>query len=161
MPLRAPIAPRLPHALAALGLITCAAVATATTDEATTQDPAAILSERVEVWRGQGMSEELLAQIGAGSAVFQDSCAVCHGTLGEGGAGYATPIIDTTALDKFRTGHRLFLYNRDMMPFNDPGTLPPETVWQVTAFVMAMNGWLDGLDGPLGSDNARDVAIAP
>jgi mono/diheme cytochrome c family protein len=161
MPFCAPIALRLPQALAAVALLASAAIATANTDDVTPPDAEALVAERVEIWRGQGMSEDLLTQIGAGAAVFRDTCAVCHGALGEGGAGYATPIIDTTALDKFRTGHRLFLYNRDMMPFNEPGSLPPETVWQVTAFLMAMNGWLDGLDAPLGSDNAREMAIGP
>jgi S-disulfanyl-L-cysteine oxidoreductase SoxD len=161
MPFRAPIALRRPQALAALSLIASAAIATATTDETAMPDTDAILAERVEIWRGLGMSEDLLTQIGAGAAVFRETCAVCHGDLGEGGAGYATPIIETRALDKFRTGHRLFLYNRDMMPFNEPGSLSPDTVWQVTAFLMAMNGWLDGLDAPLGAENARDVEIAP
>lgn len=121
----------------------------------------AVMADRVESWRAAGMPDELLEQVGAGAEVFRDTCAVCHGHLGEGGAGYANPIVDTRGLDKFRTGHRLFLYNRDMMPFNEPGTLPPETVWNVSAWLMAMNGWLDGLDAPLGPDNARDVPIAP
>jgi cytochrome c5 len=166
MPVRALIPLRPPQVLAALTLAASAMVAVAmmahaNSDDTTPPEPVVIVTERLETWRGLGMSDELLAQISDGAAVFYDTCAVCHGALGEGGAGYATPIIDTAALDKFRTGHRLFLYNRDMMPFNEPGSLPPETVWQVTAFLMAMNGWLDGLDAPLGPDNARDVAISP
>jgi S-disulfanyl-L-cysteine oxidoreductase SoxD len=161
MPYRAPIALRLPKALAALAFIASAAIATATTEDNTAPDTDAILAERIEMWRDMGMSEDLLTQIGAGAAVFRDTCAVCHGAHGEGGAGYATPIIDTTRARQVSDGHRLFLYNRDMMPFNEPGSLPPETVWQVTAFLMAMNGWLDGLDAPLGPDNARDMAISP
>jgi len=160
MPFRAPIALRRPQALAALTLIVSAAIATATAGDAT-PDADALLAERVEIWRGLGMSEDLLTQIGEGAAVFRETCAECHGAQGEGGGGYATPIIQTRALDKFRTGQRLFLYNRDMMPFNEPGSLSPENVWRVTAFLMAMNGWLDGLDAPLGPDNARDMAIAP
>ena len=120
-----------------------------------------LMAERFDAWRATGMAEPLLDQIAAGAEVFRDTCAVCHGDLGEGGAGYAHAIVDTRGLDKFRTGHRLFLYNRDMMPFNEPGTLPQEAVWQVSAWLMAMNGWLDGLDAPLGPDNARDVPIGP
>lgn len=124
-------------------------------------DCESVMAERLEAWSSGGMPEDLLAQVAEGAEVFRDTCAVCHGKLGEGGSGYAHAIIYTRGLDKFRTGHRFFLYNRDMMPFNEPGTLPPETVWQVTAWLMAMNGWLDDLDAPLGTDNARDVQIGP
>lgn len=120
-----------------------------------------VMAERFETWREVGMSEALLDQIAAGAEVFRETCAVCHGDLGKGGVGYAHAIVDTRGLDKFRTGHRLFLYNRDMMPFNEPGTLPHEVVWQVSAWLMAMNGWLDGLDAALGPDNARNVQIGP
>lgn len=121
----------------------------------------AVMAERFATWRVAGMPEPLLAQINAGAGVWWDNCAACHGDLGEGGSGYANPVIDTRGLDKLRTGHRLFIYNRGMMPFQDPGSLEEDEYWQVTAWLMAMNGWLDGLEAPLGPDNARSVRIGP
>ncbi|MFN4099941.1 MAG: c-type cytochrome [Pararhodobacter sp.] len=128
-------------------------------DEAVDFD--AVMAERFADWHDAGMPEPLLAQIGSGAEVWRDHCAACHGDLGEGGGGYASPVIDTRGLDKLRTGHRLFIYNRGMMPFQEPGSLDEEAYWQVTAWMMAMNGWLDTLDAPLGADNARGVAIEP
>lgn len=128
-------------------------------DEAVDFD--ATMAERFDIWRGAGMPEPLLAQIETGAEVWWDNCAACHGHLGEGGSGYANPVINTRGLDKLRTGHRLFIYNRGMMPFQEPGSLDEVAYWQVTAWMMAMNGWLDALDAPLGPDNARGVVIEP
>lgn len=119
-----------------------------------------VMAEHLDSWAAAGMDAALLEQVSEGAETFANYCAVCHGDFGEGGSGYAQPIINTRGLDKFRTAQRLFLYNRDMMPFNDPGSLPPEEVWQVTAWLMAMNGWLEGVDGPLSPENAREVLIS-
>jgi hypothetical protein len=45
------------------------------------------------------------------------------------------------------------------MPFNDPGSMQPKEAWQVTAWLVAMNGWFNDIDGPLAAENARRVMI--
>lgn len=118
-----------------------------------------VLEAKEAEWRAAGMDAGLLAQVLDGALVHVDHCAACHGDDGQRGQGYAHAIIGTRGLDKFGTSHRLFVYNRQLMPFSQPGSLDPAEVWQVTAWLMAMNGWLDGLDAPLGPDNARTVRI--
>jgi cytochrome c len=118
-----------------------------------------VLDTKEAEWRAAGMNDALLAQVLDGALVYIDHCAACHGDDGQGGQGYAHAIIGTRGLDKFGTAHRLFVYNRQMMPFSQPGSLAAEEVWRVTAWLMAMNGWLDALDAPLGMDNARTVRI--
>jgi mono/diheme cytochrome c family protein len=111
---------------------------------------------------GPGTAAETLdAQIAAGEAIFAEHCAECHGADGQGGRGYANPIIETRMLDRFGDARRLWQYTAMMMPFQEPGSLAPELIWDVTAWLMAQNGWLDGLGAPLGPDNAREVAIGP
>ena len=119
-----------------------------------------VMAAQMALWADTGMNAALLEQVSQGADIFATTCAVCHGDLGEGGSGYAHPIINTRGLDKFRTAQRLFLYNRDMMPFNDPGSLLPEEAWRVTAWLMAMNGWLNDVTGPLSAENARGVGIS-
>lgn len=130
--------------------------ATAQADEV---DFDAVMAAQMAVWADTGVNAALLEQVAQGADVFATTCAVCHGDLGEGGSGYAHPIVNTRGLDKFRTAQRLFLYNRDLMPFNDPGSMQPEEAWQVTAWLVAMNGWFNDIDGPLAAENARRVMI--
>lgn len=159
--------PRLPAAfsdpiasLSAVSLSLVLSLSAATHASDADADFEQVMAAQMAVWTEAGMNAQLLEQVSKGAEIFATTCAVCHGDLGEGGSGYAQPIINTHGLDKFRTAQRLYLYNRDIMPFNDPGSLPQEEVWQVTAWLMAMNGWLNDVEGPLGSENARRVTIA-
>lgn len=119
----------------------------------------AVMSEQLEEWTDAGMPEDLIAQIEAGAEGFQANCAECHGALGQGGSGYPNRIIGGQGLHKFRTAQRLFIYNRSMMPFQDPGSLPEDQMWDITAWIMAMNGWLDETEEALGPDIARESRI--
>jgi mono/diheme cytochrome c family protein len=106
-----------------------------------------------------GHAETLEEQIEAGAAIFAENCAICHGTHGEGAAGYPNPIIDTAGLNKFRHARGLYDYNLMMMPFDDPTRVGSPDTWRVTAWLMAENGWLDGTDEPLGPDTALSLQI--
>jgi mono/diheme cytochrome c family protein len=115
----------------------------------------------ISVFAASAAADTLEAQIEAGAEVYAAHCAECHGADGQGGSGYANPIIATRTLDRFGNGFNLWQYNAMMMPFQAPGSLDVELTWQVTAWLMDQNGWLDGLDEPLGPENARDIELGP
>jgi len=84
-----------------------------------------------------------------GDQAFQDNCAACHGTFGEGGGRYPK-----LAGEGKLTGDRpeqtvgtywpysvtLFDYINRAMPYPAPHSLPPETVYAITAYILNLNG---------------------
>ena len=89
-----------------------------------------------------------------GAEVYRAQCAVCHGAAGEGIAPNP-PLIATTPSDfSFARDPKLsktvgnywpyattlFDYINRAMPFAAPGTLPPDDVYAVVAFLLAENG---------------------
>jgi mono/diheme cytochrome c family protein len=104
-------------------------------------------------------ADTLEEQVEAGGAVFAEHCAICHGENGEGAAGYPNAIVDTSGLNKFSHARGLYDYNLMMMPFDDPTRVGSADTWKVTAWLMAENGWLDGIDEPIGPDNAAEIPI--
>lgn len=104
---------------------------------------------------GTGGSE----QFRQGQATFAETCAMCHGENGRGGAGYANPIWGEGAqIAKFVTAERMFEYHRDLMPFDDPTRVSDEAKWAVTLFILANHGAVPA-DATLGPQNAASVAI--
>jgi mono/diheme cytochrome c family protein len=80
-------------------------------------------------------------QITQGAALFQETCALCHGAAGRGGEGYPNPIWGAGAqIRKFKTAQGLFEYHQLLMPFNDPSLLDDEQKMAVTAYVLANHG---------------------
>jgi cytochrome c len=98
-------------------------------------------------------------QFQQGAATFAETCAVCHGATGRGGAAYANPIWGQGAqLAKFGTAQGLFEYHQLLMPFDNPQRVSDELKWAVTLYVLANHGAV-GNDTTLGPANAGSVRI--
>ncbi len=89
----------------------------------------------------------------AGAAIFAAKCAVCHGASGQGQAIYpqliggpkgfpfdSDPAIPRTVGNYWPYATSVFDYVRRAMPFTAPGSLAPDEVYAVTAFLLAQNG---------------------
>lgn len=113
------------------------------------------------VFAAAAAADTLDAQLQRGAVIYAQVCAVCHGADGEGASAFPNPIIDGGNLAKFAHGLGLYRYTRMMMPFDDPGSLDAGAVWDVTAYLLHANGWLDGLAEPVDGENAEVVAIPP
>jgi len=86
-----------------------------------------------------------------GREVFDQQCAACHGTRGEGGVGdrlvggqgtLATPKPVRTVGSYWPYAPTLFDYIRRAMPQNAPQSLSNDDVYAVSAYVLNLNGLL-------------------
>lgn len=91
-----------------------------------------------------------------GAVVYAANCAVCHGAAGEGIGPYPKLIQPMAANDSFPFDRdakipktignywpystTVFEYISRAMPFNAPGSLTPDQVYSVTAYLLAKNG---------------------
>ena len=84
-----------------------------------------------------------------GKPIFVERCAACHGETGEnpkysrlvGGQGSlatAQPIKTIGSFWQYAT--TLWSYIRRAQPFDDPGSLTPDQVYAVTAYLLHLNG---------------------
>jgi S-disulfanyl-L-cysteine oxidoreductase SoxD len=89
--------------------------------------------------------------VSRGQAVFDQQCAACHGTKGEGGLGdqlvggqgtLATPNPVRTVGSYWPYAPTLFDYIRRAMPQNAPESLSNEDVYAVSAYILNLNGLL-------------------
>lgn len=101
------------------------------------------------------------AQAGAGSTVYAASCAQCHGTNLQGGAGPAlTGASFRSSLDaSYPTAAALLDFIRKQMPANAPGSLSETQYLEVTAYVLSRNGFAPG-NTPLTAANAGGLQTA-
>ncbi len=101
-----------------------------------------ISPEGTELPDGSGSAVE-------GAQVYEVRCKECHGDLGVGGdhaalvgnpdqLKEAPPIKTVGSYWPYAT--TLFDYTRRAMPFEEPGTLSPDQVYAVTAYVLYLNG---------------------
>lgn len=98
------------------------------------------------------------AQVDRGKAVFANHCAKCHGASGQGGDG--PRVIGTpNGLAGYQTAQKLFEYTSAEMPLDTPGSLKPEEVWDVLAFILDGNRLLPP-DTILGPDNAANIRLS-
>jgi mono/diheme cytochrome c family protein len=100
-------------------------------------------------------------QAAAGEGAYTASCAVCHGTRLEGGAGpplageaYAT----RTAQEHARVGD-VFATVARLMPLNAPASLGPDRSVEIMAYLLQRNGYPAG-QTPLTYDGALRSAAA-
>lgn len=111
--------------------------------------------------QGPAVSPWLVAatsQVDRGKAVFADHCARCHGMSGQGGD--APRLIGTpNGLGRFQTAQRLFEFISAEMPPDDRGSLKPEEIWDVLAFILDGNQLLPA-DTILGPDNAANIRLS-
>jgi len=85
-----------------------------------------------------------------GRAVYEAQCAICHGARGEGGADYpalaggrGTLNTDKAVLtvgSYWPYATTVWDYIHRAMPYRNPGSLTPNEVYSVTAYVLFMNG---------------------
>jgi S-disulfanyl-L-cysteine oxidoreductase SoxD len=84
-----------------------------------------------------------------GKAIFEERCASCHGEKGEdpkysrlvGGQGtLATDKPIRTIGSFWHSAPTLWSYIRRAQPFNAPGSLTPDQVYAVTAYLLYLNG---------------------
>ncbi len=86
--------------------------------------------------------------VSAGDDAFQQNCAMCHGTFGEGGkypklAGEGKLTGDRpeqTVGTYWPYSATLFDYINRAMPYSAPHSLPPDAVYAVTAYILNLNG---------------------
>lgn len=87
----------------------------------------------------------------AGKAIFELKCAACHGTDGGGGPG-GTLVTSGAASGKraektignyWPYATTVFDYIRRAMPFNQPGSLTNEEVYNLTAFLLNASHIID------------------
>jgi S-disulfanyl-L-cysteine oxidoreductase SoxD len=85
-----------------------------------------------------------------GRVIYMQSCAACHGLRGEGSNDYP-PLVggqDSLKSDKplptvgsyWPYATTVWDYVNRVMPYQTPGTLKPDEVYAVTAYLLAMNG---------------------
>jgi mono/diheme cytochrome c family protein len=89
--------------------------------------------------------------VSRGQAVFDQQCAACHGTKGQGGLGdqlvggqgtLATPNPVRTVGSYWPYAPTLFDYIRRATPQNAPQSLSNEDVYAVSAYILNLNGLL-------------------
>jgi len=106
-------------------------------------------------------SQSETEQVRTGAKVYAQTCAMCHGDAGQGGALVKFPIAGAGhQLAKYKTALGLFEYNQMLMPFDDPGKINDEQKWAVTAWLLHRSGLLaPGV--MLGRDNAKSIELRP
>jgi mono/diheme cytochrome c family protein len=95
------------------------------------------------------------AQVTAGKAAYEASCAVCHGSTLMNGT-FATPLAGEYFRRRWsgRSVGELFGKSRDTMPPSAKGSLPAATYAAIIAYVLEVNGSAPG-DRDLPSDATR------
>jgi mono/diheme cytochrome c family protein len=103
-----------------------------------------------------------------GKVLYTAQCAACHGLKGEGGVGpkLFDPALPTTGFGEEWRGHEriignwwpyattVFDYVQRAMPQTAPGSLTPDQVYALTAFLLAENG-------AVGADFVADAKSLP
>ena len=100
-----------------------------------------------------------IAQGENGLAVYQQSCAACHGANLQG-AGGVPPVRGAAFMQHWRgrSVAELFAYTRDTMPPGAGGSLPDADYLAVVAYLLQANGYPEG-EAPLDPDEALLGAI--
>lgn len=84
-----------------------------------------------------------------GQMLYSQKCASCHGDMGQGN-GAALPLIDTRAYvpgvvpatvgNYWPYATTIYDYIKRAMPFNAPGSLTPDEVYSLVAYLLNANG---------------------
>lgn len=97
-----------------------------------------------------------LEQADNGHQLFNNICAECHRPDLTGAMGPA--LKGDAFLQRF--GHKpigdLYRFEHANMPATNPGSLPADELWPITAYILQQNGLPAG-DHPLGPDDASKV----
>jgi PQQ-dependent dehydrogenase (methanol/ethanol family) len=82
------------------------------------------------------------AEAAAGSTVYAQSCAQCHGTNLQGQSG--PPLMGASFNHGYPTPTKLYDFIRTQMPYNAPGSLSSKQYHEVTAYLLQKNSRLTG-----------------
>jgi len=111
-------------------------------------------AEEIKTWDltippdGQGLPSGSGTAV-LGTAVFEERCASCHGETGEdpkysrlvGGQGTLATDKPVKTIGSFwQYATTLWSYIRRAQPFDEPGSLTPDQVYAVTAYLLYLNG---------------------
>jgi S-disulfanyl-L-cysteine oxidoreductase SoxD len=99
------------------------------------------------------------AQATRGHQLFNNNCAQCHRPDLTGAEGPA--LIGPTFLQKWcnKPLSGLYTFEHTMMPATNPGSLPPDELWAITAYILQKNGFEAG-DSDLGNAaSSRTLAM--
>lgn len=112
--------------------------------------------------RGQGLTDEWRAAWAPGDRnCWQSKChAANHPPEGFLLPYAVPPVIGAGTLTKFMTAADLYAYLKARMPWHQPGSLPDDQYWQLTAYLIRANGLLPNADFTLTPANARSVRLA-
>jgi cytochrome c5 len=112
---------------------------------------------------GQGLTEQWIQK---GFTAEDQNCwqAKCHaGSHPVDGfvlPKYVPPLAGEETLTRFNTSLDLYNFMRTAMPYHNPGSLLDREYWQLTAFVMEMNG-LAPLPTSLAEEQAAQLVLHP
>lgn len=98
------------------------------------------------------------AQATRGHQSFNNQCAQCHRPDLTGAAGPA--LVGPTFLDRWGNQplSALYSFEHEKMPAVNPGSVPPDQMWAITAYILQKNGFPAG-SAELGpSDGSRLLA---
>ena len=73
---------------------------------------------------------------------------------------YVPPVAGEMALSRFNTSLELYNFIRAAMPYHNPGSLLESEYWQLTAFLVRLNG-LDPMTSPLDEARAAKLLLHP
>jgi mono/diheme cytochrome c family protein len=84
------------------------------------------------------------AQAEKGHQLFNNYCAQCHRPDLSGAAGPA--LVGPTFLGKWggKTVSDLYAFEHEKMPAINPGSMPPDQLWPITAYILEKNGFKAG-----------------
>ena len=97
------------------------------------------------------------AQATQGHQLFNNQCAQCHRPDLSGAAGPALVGPSFLATWGKRPLSDLYAFEHTKMPAVNPGSVPPEQLWAITAYILQKNGFASG-DSKL-SDAAASRAL--
>ena len=105
-----------------------------------------------------------------GEMLYEDQCASCHGSFGEGVGRYpvlaggegtlSEPRPEKTVGSFWAYTSTLFDYIRRAMPFPQPGSLNDEDTYAITAYVLYLNDLVED-DFVLSKETFKEVAYLP
>lgn len=86
------------------------------------------------------------SQAEAGQAVFQKTCAICHGHDLQGGAGPALAGKQFLSVSQFQqvTAEYFYHFMSTHMPLTNPGSLSKTQYLDIMAYFLAENGYTSG-----------------
>jgi S-disulfanyl-L-cysteine oxidoreductase SoxD len=99
-------------------------------------------------------------QAAHGHVTFNSYCAQCHRPDLQGALGPA--LVGDAFLKTWanRPLADLFTFEHTKMPANNPGSVPEDKLWTITAYILQKNGFPSG-STPLGAEAEGRVLVAP